>query len=151
MLGPGQLCGRLGVEQLLAHLGKLAEVACGGHPPGELVGSIRSFLDLAEVAHELLRRHGLEEGLARLARDPDRLESRLELRLLEATLLDLLGQRQGEQSQHVEQDGTLDFDDSTAAQTAEAERGVGQTPRADPVRLGDAELGIARLQAAVVE
>ena len=48
---------------------KLAEVASGRHPARQLPGGIGRFLDLLEVADQLLRGDGLEIGLASVGAD----------------------------------------------------------------------------------
>ncbi len=105
----------------------------------KLVGHVRRFFDLLQVLDELLCRDGAEEGAARFGCNADRVAGCLQLCLLEPPALDVLRDRHGEQAQHVEDHGAVDFDHAAAlAHASEAEERVRKAACSDKLRLGDA-------------
>src|SRR4029453_18319283 len=95
--------------------------------------------------------HRAEERPSGFSGDTNGFRGDLVLRLLELLLCDLASDRQRQQPQDVEHYRTVDFGHAPAGQMAEGKAWVGKAPRADPVRLGDAELREARPKAPVVE
>ncbi|CAJ7226688.1 Uncharacterised protein [Burkholderia pseudomallei] len=146
-----ELRDRVRVERLLARVIEPAEVAGAPHPERELRAGVRRILHLLRVSRRLRGGDRLDVRAARVGRDLQHRVGGLELGLLEAPPLDLRRERQRQHAQDTHRERAADAQVVARMRAAEREAGVRQPSRLHEIGLGQAELRIRSLQAAVVQ
>ena len=143
--------GCIGVEALLARLIELAPVTGPGHPLRELRARLGRDLDLLHVSHRLLRRHRAKVGAPCLRGHIQNLRGNGEFRRLDAIALKPCRQWNGQQANELEREASLDFLLASALQVGKRKAWIAWPTRAYEISVGDAKLGVYRLEPAVVD
>jgi hypothetical protein len=148
---PRQVRDRLGMEDLLPHPVQPGVVTRRLHAARKLGGRLGHEQHLLQVSHTFLRRDCVEPRLAGLGGDIEHLRRHRKLHLLEAAALDPGPQGNGQEID--DREGQRPFDLALAAfrRPQICEVRVRHPAGLHEVGLGDAQLGIGRLQTGVIK
>ncbi len=146
-----QRCRGICVERVLAHLRELAEVADLGHAARELARGFGRTHHLLVVDEAFLRGDRPDPRLAHGAGGLNDVRGGDELRLREAPLADVEGERHHHQRGDVDQHRALDLDDVRVPLVRIGEHRVAQAAGLNQVRFGEPQLGEPDLQRGLVE